>query len=313
MRTAPIRLASVVVARGRPARTNANAVAMRALGVDATTPKKLGYVDTHTHLNLVLPKLEMTLEHYMSTADATCADSIATLDACVSVGCSARSLEPTAAIVAARENVFGAYGIHPLSAEEWFDDETRRRVRELLSSKRCVAVGETGLDYHRLSEDEREVEEMKKTQRAAFAEQMKLAGELDLPLVVHTREAEEDTLELMKTYLKREHKVHVHCFTSSAHLARELLDAFPNLCLGFTGVATFKNGDDVRGVIETVDLDRILLETDAPYMAPTPFRGQTCHPAMIPKIAEAIARVKNVDVSTVFETTRENTRRVYGI
>jgi len=288
---------------------------MRALAVGAATmggDKKLGYVDTHTHLNLVLPKLEMTLHDYMSTADATCADSIATLDACVSVGCSSSSLEPTAAIVAARENVFGAYGVHPLSAKEWFDDDVRRRVRELLSTPRCVAVGETGLDYQRLPEGENE-DEVKKMQRTAFTEQMKLAGELDLPLVVHTREAEEDTLELMKMHLKREHKVHVHCFTSSVHLARELLDAFPNLCLGFTGVATFKNGDDVRGVIETVDLDRILLETDAPYMAPTPFRGQTCHPGMVPKIAEAIARVKNVDVSTVFETTRENTRRLYGI
>lgn len=209
-----------------------------------------------------------------------------------------------------------AYGVHPLSAEEWRRDDVRARVRELLTSEpRVVAVGETGLDYHRLPDAGPEaVAAYKRAQKEAFAAQMALANELNKPLIVHTREAEEDTLEMMKAHLPSDARVHVHCFTSSANLARGLLQAFPtNLCLGFTGVATFKNGQDVRDVIAQVPLDKILLETDAPYMAPTPFRGQTCHPAMVPRIAAAIARVHDVDDSVVFEKCRANTRRVYGI
>ena len=142
---------------------------------------------------------------------------------------------------------------------------------------------------------------------------MRLATELGLPLIVHTREAETDTVAMMKEHLPADARVHVHCFTSSVGMARELLRAFPNLCLGFTGVSTFKNGQDVRDTIKEVPLDRILLETDSPYMAPVPFRGQTCHPAMGERVAHAVAAVHDVAVEEVFARCRENTRRVYGI
>lgn len=271
------------------------------------------YVDTHAHMDMVLPKMGVErLDEYFAVVEREREEESAPrLEACITIGCSERSFESTAALSRADPRVFSAFGVHPLSAEQWNNAEAR--VRALVRREpRCVAIGECGLDYHRVPEDV-DVEAYKERQRDAFAAQITLANELEKPLIVHTREAEEDTLAIMKAHLRVDAPVHVHCFTSSANLASALLDAFPNLCLGFTGVVTFKNGGDVRDVVAGVPLDRILLETDAPYMAPTPFRGQTCHPGMIPLIAAEIARVHDVCVEKVFDACRANTRRVYGI
>ena len=163
------------------------------------------------------------------------------------------------------------------------------------------------------SDSEREERARREMQARAFVDQMALAKELGAPIVVHTREAEEDTLRLMREHLPRDHRIHVHCFTSSARLARELLAHFPNLCLGFTGVVTFKNAPEVREVVAATPLDRILLETDGPYMAPAPRRGEVAHPGHVPLIAVKIAEIKGVSAAEVFVAAREATRRVYGI
>ena len=298
-----------VVARASSSRARASSAS------SATSRASPTFVDTHAHVDAVLDRLGLpSAEAYLEYADAFAREhgAAAALEACVTVGCSERSLASAAAVVDQSERMFGAYGCHPLSAGEW--TRTRARVRELLTTgARVVAVGETGLDYHGIRDDAEDVEACKTTQREAFAEQMRLATELGLPLIVHTREAETDTVAMMKEHLPADARVHVHCFTSSVGMARELLRAFPNLCLGFTGVSTFKNGQDVRDTIKEVPLDRILLETDSPYMAPVPFRGQTCHPAMGERVAHAVAAVHDVAVEEVFARCRENTRRVYGI
>jgi len=272
------------------------------------------FVDTHAHMDAVLQKLDIErVDEYFAAVEREeeSESAGARLEACITIGCSERSFESAAALSREDSRVYSAFGVHPLSAREWPNAEAR--VRELARNEpRCVAIGECGLDYHRIPEDE-DVEAYKQRQRDAFVAQIKLADELEKPLVVHTREAEDDTLAIMKAHLRADAPVHVHCFTSSANLARALLDAFPGLCLGFTGVVTFKNGGDVREVVAGVPLDRILLETDAPYMAPTPFRGQTCHPGMVPRIAAAVARVHDVPVERVFDACRANTRRIYGI
>jgi TatD DNase family protein len=246
--------------------------------------------------------------------------------------------------------VFAAFGCHPLSASDWFANDpgevsVAAATRELVANHpRVVAVGECGLDYYvqpagyvidgsgekdskaaNATERRRDCEETetaaeserekkrRDTQARAFVAQMALAKELGAPIVVHTREAEEDTLRLMREHLPRDHRIHVHCFTSSARLARELLAHFPNLCLGFTGVVTFKNAPEVREVVAATPLDRILLETDGPYMAPAPRRGEVAHPGHVPYIAAKIAEIKGVSAAEVFVAAREATRRVYGI
>ena len=142
---------------------------------------------------------------------------------------------------------------------------------------------------------------------------MDLAVSLKKPLVVHTRFAEDDTLELMEKHLPTEHPIHVHCFTSSNTLAQALLERFSTLRLGFTGVVTFKNAPEVQEVVRNTPLDRILLETDSPYMAPEPFRGRIAHPGHVSYVADTVATLKGVSRAEVLATCRRNTRLIYGI
>lgn len=188
------------------------------------------------------------------------------------------------------------------TATETLPTRTRTRTKD--------GKNNGGDETNALDPEERARREM---QAKTFVAQMALASELGAPIVVHTREAEEDTLRLMREHLPRDHRIHVHCFTSSAWLARELLAHFPNLCLGFTGVVTFKNAPEVREVVAETPLDRILLETDGPYMAPAPRRGEVAHPGHVPYIAAKIAEIKGVSAAEVFVAAREATRRVYGI
>lgn len=324
------------------------ALATDAAPVAPPAVDTLTYVDTHCHLDLIFQKMnsdndkkakkghatkepavvdfESWREDVASSEDPDAEDYLgAQLEACLTVACSRKAMDAVREILP-KPGVFAAFGCHPLSAHEW-NDEMASLVKSMVSdsTNSVVAVGECGLDYHyAMKEIEADVglpddaarearwEEVRSKQHDVFVSQMKLAAELNAPLVIHTREAEEDTLRLMRTHLPRDARVHVHCFTSSASLASSLLEQFPNLCLGFTGVCTFKNGGDVRDVVAQTPLDRILLETDGPYMAPAPHRGAVAHPGHVPHIARKIAEVKGVSHAEVFARCRENTRRTYG-
>ena len=324
------------------------ALATDAAPVAPAAVDTLTYVDTHCHLDLIFQKMnsdndkkakkghatkapavvdfESWREDVASSEDPDAEDYLgAQLEACLTVACSRKAMDAVREILP-KPGVFAAFGCHPLSAHEW-NDEMASLVKSMVSdsTNSVVAVGECGLDYHyAMKEIEADVglpddaarearwEEVRSKQHDVFVSQMKLAAELNAPLVIHTREAEEDTLRLMRTHLPRDARVHVHCFTSSASLASSLLEQFPNLCLGFTGVCTFKNGGDVRDVVAQTPLDRILLETDGPYMAPAPHRGAVAHPGHVPHIARKIAEVKGVSHAEVFARCRENTRRTYG-
>lgn len=330
--------------RRRTVASSSPAVATKTASYSPRAPTEtLTYVDTHCHLDLIFGKMDgVSYETWRSEVEATEATEEgflgATMEACISIACSNKAFGSVKGLLG-KPGVMAAFGCHPLSAAEWNDDMAAQ-VRDLVSNNPAVvAVGECGLDYYypRLAAKEARQAEMKakgeeatgsevvrdddtfgvpkavrELQAEAFVAQMKLATELGAALIVHTREAEEDTFRLMCEHLPRDAKVHVHCFTSSLALATRLLDAFPNLCIGFTGVVTFKNAPEVRQVVDAVSLDRILLETDGPYMAPVPHRGSPAHPGHVPYIAAKIAEVKGVAVEDVFRAARENTRRVYG-
>ena len=324
------------------------ALATDAAPVAPAAVDTLTYVDTHCHLDLIFQKMnsdndkkakkghatkapavvdfESWREDVASSEDPDAEDYLgAQLEACLTVACSRKAMDAVREILP-KPGVFAAFGCHPLSAHEW-NDEMASLVKSTVSdsTNSVVAVGECGLDYHyAMKEIEADTgladdaargarwDAVRSKQHDVFVSQMKLAAELNAPLVIHTREAEEDTLRLMRTHLPRDARVHVHCFTSSVSLASSLLEQFPNLCLGFTGVCTFKNGGDVRDVVAQTPLDRILLETDGPYMAPAPHRGAVAHPGHVPHIARKIAEVKGVSHAEVFARCRENTRRTYG-
>lgn len=289
-----------------------------------------GFVDTHCHLDKILPRLFRQSERDIRKAKAKgkefpqqipedFADWRATLvgpegdlEACVTIGCSAASLD-LAADFLKYDNVHGAFGIHPLDAEGW-SDAVEAKLVKMMARDKVVAWGECGLDFYD-KETKGQLQDLgiRSLQRRVFARQMDLAVSLNKPLIVHTRDAEEDTLELMKNHLPRSHKIHVHCFTSSLTLALALLEHFPNLHLGFTGVITFKNARAQQDVVKAIPLERILLETDGPYMAPVPFRGRVSHPGYVTYVADKIAELKGVPRQEVLLRCRENTRFVYGL
>lgn len=166
-----------------------------------------------------------------------------------------------------------------------------------------MAVGEIGLDYYWDNESH-------DTQKKWFIRQLELARELDLPVIIHSRDAAADTLEIMKEHAKGLRGV-IHCFSYSKELAREYVKM--GFYIGIGGVVTFKNGKKLKEIAEEIPLDRILLETDCPYLAPVPFRGKRNSSLYIPYIAQEIANLKGITYEEVVAQTEENGKRLFGI
>jgi len=179
-----------------------------------------------------------------------------------------------------------------------------------MNHPKCVAWGEIGLDYHIFPNHSYAPFDL---QKKIFTSQMQHALRLRKPIVIHTREAEEDTLYMMKEYIPKDWPVHVHCFTDSKEFAIRLLQEYSHLYIGFTGVITFKTSQSLRDAVSAVPLNRLLLETDGPFMAPEPHRGKTCHPGHVPLIADKIASLHQISVENVYEQIRKNTEDMYGI
>lgn len=196
--------------------------------------------------------------------------------------------------------VYCSVGHHPHTAKEvrpgYLD-----QLRECLKSPKVVAVGEIGLDYH-YDFSPRDV------QKQVFREQLALAAEVGKPVIIHTREATADTLEILREFRP---KGVVHCFSGSAETAREILDL--GMCLGFTGVITFQNAKKPLEAAAIVPDDRLLIETDCPYMAPVPYRGKRCDSTMLPMTAAKLAEVRGTTPEKIFETTFHNACTMYGI
>lgn len=257
------------------------------------------YIDTHCHLDQILEKTGAA-----DFADLRARFFPSGFQACLTIACDPEAIAPTLALLD-NEGVYGSFGIHPHDASK-YTPEVEAAIAAALRHPKCRAYGEIGLDYH-YDFSPRDL------QRDAFAHQIRVGVEAGKPLVIHTREAEEDTLALMRDLVPADWPVHVHCFTSSQELAEALLADFPNLYIGFTGIVTFKNTEDLHETARRVPLDRMLVETDGPYLAPAPHRGKPAHPGHIPLILEKLAAVRGEAVETVAAATLGNARRLYGI
>lgn len=259
----------------------------------------MDFIDTHCHLDSILERLEAA-----DFADYKSRFLPAEFGGCITISCHPASIGATLALMR-EDGVHGAFGIHPHDAKA-YDEDLEKRLVAAMADPKTVALGEIGLDYHyTMSPPE--------VQREVFARQIRKGVELEKPLIIHTREAEAETLEILKRDAPQDWKIHVHCFTSSPAMAEKLLEGFPNLCLGFTGIVTFRNAQELQDVVKATPLERILMETDGPYLAPIPHRGKPAHSGHIPFIAEKIAELKNVPVETVYQQARLNTRKIYGI
>lgn len=197
---------------------------------------------------------------------------------------------------------YAAVGIHPENANE-LNNDTLKELRELASNEKVKAIGEIGLDYYYEENPSKEV------QKNVFRTQMKLAEELNLPVVIHDRDAHEDTLKILKEFPKV--KGVLHCFSGSVEFSRECLKL--GYYIGFTGVVTFKNAKKIVEVAKEVPLDRLLVETDCPYMAPTPFRGKRNRSDYIKYIIEKLSEIKGIPEEEISRITIENTKRMLTI
>jgi TatD DNase family protein len=259
----------------------------------------LRWTDDHCHLGWVGSEHDDDLGA-AEAVDAQIADAAAAgVERMVTVGTDVE--RSVAAIAAARRYpgvVWATVGLHPHDAKQGLDG-----LVDLLTEPEVVAVGECGLDYH-YDHSPRDV------QRSAFASQIALAHERDLALVIHTREAWADTFDILEAERVPSRTV-LHCFTGGPDEARRCLDLGAHL--SFSGIVTFKAADDVRAAAALCPLDRMLVETDSPYLAPVPHRGRPNRPALVPLVGAAVAGARRVDVSAVAEATWANAERVYRL
>ena len=198
--------------------------------------------------------------------------------------------------------VYAAVGIHPDEVGA-LNEETFAEMKKLFQHKKVVAVGEIGLDYYWDNEPH-------DVQQEWFIRQVELARELDLPVLIHSREAAADTMYVMKTYAQGLRGV-IHCYSYSREMAEEYVKM--GFYIGIGGVVTFKNAKKLKEVAEAVPLKRIVLETDCPYMAPEPFRGKRNQSSYIRYVAEKIAELKDISTEEVIAVTEENARELYRL
>ena len=217
-------------------------------------------------------------------------------------GCSLASSRNAAALAEKYDYIYAAAGSHPDVADE-VNEEVLAEYRTLCASNpKIKAIGEIGLDYH-YEDIPREI------QLKAFRMQMELARELNLPVIVHEREAHEDGMNMVREF--RDVTGVFHCYSGSAEMARQLVDL--GWYIGFTGVLTFKNARKAVEVAASIPLDRIVIETDCPYMAPEPFRGKRNDPGKIYRMAEKLAEIRGLSVEEIQAITLENGKRLYSI
>lgn len=220
--------------------------------------------------------------------------------AVLNVGCDEQSSLSTVSLAKQIPWFYAAVGIHPHAADElsehWMDT-----LMPLFSEEKVVALGEIGLDYHWDTPD-------RESQRTLFEAQLQLAQQVNLPVIIHSRDACADTMELLHKYNPRGV---VHCFSGSAETAKEVVNM--GMYVGFTGVVTFPNARKTLEAVRAVPMERLLLETDCPYMAPVPFRGKRTTSDMIQYTAQAIAEQKGLSAQEVIDIARENTCRLFGI
>lgn len=201
------------------------------------------------------------------------------------------------------DNIYMSVGVHPNEVETLVE---AKQLQELSSHKKVIGLGETGLDYYYSREEAKQ-----ELQRNSFVQHIKAAQINNLPVIVHTRDAEEDTARIIIEEKNiSDFPALIHCFTASKEFAKKMLDY--GLYISISGIVTFKNAELLREVVQMVPLDRLLVETDAPYLAPVPKRGKTNEPAYTLHVAESIADIKGIPLSTVADQTTENFFRLFS-
>ncbi|OUR96234.1 hydrolase TatD [Halobacteriovorax marinus] len=256
---------------------------------------ELPIFETHCHLDYLK---DMELDEILEKSLAHNVDKIITITV------APENLNSVLALASQYESVYCTQGVHPHEALK-FDDSTVDLIKENLSNPKVVAVGEIGLDfYYNKSPKEKQIE--------VFKRQLEIAIEFDKPVVIHTRDADPETIEILNEFAPRmKSKGVIHSFTSSLELAKVAIDL--GFHIGFNGISTFKTAENVREVLRMCPIDRVLLETDAPFLTPDPYRGKENAPYYLPFIAEHVAKVKEIELNSVLKTCYENSLKCFKL
>lgn len=222
----------------------------------------------------------------------------------VNIGANLTTSRATVDLTKKYDFIYGTVGVHPSDIRELEKAGAIEEIEALAKKDKIIAIGEIGLDYHYEDTDEG-------LQKKWFINQMNLARKLGLPIVVHSRDAAKDTMDIMIEEKARDIGGVVHCFSYGWEVAQTFLDM--GFYIGVGGVLTFKNGKKLKEVVERTPLERIVLETDAPYLAPEPYRGKRNSSLYIPYVVETIADIKGISTDEVYEITYENALKLYRL
>ncbi len=251
------------------------------------------FIDTHCHLDF--PDFDQDREEVILRAKEKGVGCI------INIGSSSEGSQRSVELAKKYDSIYATVGIHPHEADN-LDQEALDIIRNLAKEDKVVAIGEIGLDYFKnYSKPE--------NQRPLFIFLLKLAKDLNLPLVIHSREAESDTLELLKPILP--HKVVIHCFSGDENFLKECLDL--GIFVSFTCNITYKKAQNLRNIVKLAPLEKVFLETDAPYLSPEGLRGRRNEPANVRILAEEIALIKQIGIEELASITSQNARKFFNL
>ena len=250
-------------------------------------------IDTHTHINCID---DFSIDEILKNASDNGVEKLIVPSAYAS------DIDIVAELASKYENVYGLLGVHPSEVKDWTDDLIDK-IKESAKSPKIVGIGEIGLDYYW-------DKSFNDLQKEVFIKQINLANELNFPISVHDREAHKDSFDILTEFNKNSIVI-MHCFSGSVEFMHECVKQGWYIAIG--GVVTFKNAIKMKEVAKEVPLDKLLIETDAPYLTPVPYRGKTNQPAYVKYVAEEIANLRNTSFEEIDEQTTKNAKLVFKI
>ena len=253
--------------------------------------------DSHCHLDY--PNLYEQLDDVVKRAQSNQIKYLLTI--CTTL----ESFEKIKLIIEKYENIYGTFGIHPHESKKYTSVDSKFIINLKKKYKKIIGVGETGLDYYYNHSD-------KKIQIKSFIEHIHAASKLNIPLIVHSRYAEADTYDILKNEIEKLNlKVLIHCFTGSKNFAKKLIDM--NCYVSVSGIITFNNSVELADTVSSIPLENLLVETDSPYLAPSPHRGKSNEPSYIVHTIEKLSKIKKISKENVINNTTNNFKRLFNL
>ena len=254
-------------------------------------------IDSHCHLDY--PNLYEKLDEVINRAKLNRVEYLLTISTTLN------SFEKIKLITKKYRNVYGTLGIHPHETKSFAQINSNFLKSLLKNSRKIIGIGETGLDYYYNHSE-------KKIQKKIFIEHIKSAIDLDLPVIVHTRNAEKDTYEILKSEKKNSNlKILIHCFSGTDEFAKKVLDL--NSYISVSGLITFKNSLNLVSTVQSIPLDRILVETDSPYLSPVPFRGKPNEPSYLKYTVDKLSQIKKLPIEVIMKKTTNNFFKLFNL